>query len=72
MIEQQQVSSDSDLAVLEYCCITIYSVYDRENFLFDIEQMTRSFLGPQKISVSYLTPSSSFIPYMTFRWILRP
>ena len=49
-----------------------HEVLSRENSLFDIREITRSFLGPQKIFVLYLAPSSTFIPYMTLRWIFRP
>ena len=34
--------------------------------------MTRSFLGFQKFFVLYLTPSSTFIPYVTLRCIFHP
>ena len=34
--------------------------------------MIRFFFDPQKISVPYLTPSSTFIPYTTLRWIFHP
>ena len=45
---------------------------ERENSLFDIRQMTRSFFCPQNNFVSYLTPSSIFVPYTTLRWVWHP
>lgn len=36
-----------------------------------LEKLSITFFGPKKISILYLTPSSTFVPYFTLCWIFH-